>query len=415
MKTTLALGLLLFCFSALAETRLVHTAPGTTFQQLAEITGTEGGDDFGLSVAVSGNTLVVGAPLASNDCDNCGAAYVYTAANGDWTNLTQVATLTPPSGQTGFGNAVAINGDTIVIGDDGVEGAVAYVYVNPSGNATATAVLTTSVETGDVIASIAIQGGTIVLGMPFAIPEGRAEGAAFVYVEPSTGWANMTESAKLISTDENTDFGYSVSISNRNIAVGAPEVAIDGVEQGAAYLFVEPAGGWNGTWGPTTEFEASNGTRKAVIGTSVSVSGDTVAVGAPDEAGGSAVNEGAIYIFTEPTSGWPKTMTETAELTASNAKAGSQLGYSVALSGRTLIAGAPFEDSQQGLVYVFSEPASGWQGAETQVVSAPDGAANEIIGYSVSLGGEVIVAGGPGWPHGSLSENGAAYVFGKTQ
>ncbi len=390
---------------------LASPAFSRNFTQLAEVTGTGVGDDFGASVAVSGNTLVVGAPLASN----VGAAYVYIATNGDWTNLTLAATLTPPAGQSGFGYPVAISGDTIVVGDSGPTQAAAYVFVNPAGNATPTAELSTSVVSGGSITGIGIEGGTIVLGMPFALGVPHGEGAAFVYVEPSTGWASMTQTAELLSKDENTFFGWSAAISGRAIVVGATEVTVGGVEQGAAYLFLEPAAGWSGIRGPTTEFEASNGTRKAEFGYSTSVSGETVAVGAPDETVGSSQDEGAVYVFTRPSTGWPKTMTETAELSLSGAKAGSELGWSLVLSGMTLVAGAPFEHTGQGFVYVFSEPSGGWQNsAQAEQLAASDDSSNDYFGYSVAIGGGVIAAGAvesldvsPGY--------GAAYVFGQNQ
>ncbi len=423
MKTILTLGLLFLSLPGSTQSRLGDPAQGSTLQQLAEITGTQGGDDFGYSVAVSGSTLVVGAPFASDVCANCGAAYVYTAVNGDWTNLVQTATLRQSSGQNepgGFGSPVAISGDTIIVGgfDAGLQASATYLYVNPSGDATQTAELTTSVPNGGELNSVAIEGGIVVVGMTAAAAVPRGEGAAFVYVEPSTGWANMTETAVLVSkavVGPTPAFGASVGVSARNVVVGAPQVQIGGVEQGAAYLFLEPAAGWSGTRLPTAEFEASNGTRKASFGASVSVSGETVAVGAPDETVGSSQNEGAIYVFTRPSSGWPKTMTETAELTASTAKGGSELGVSVALNGKTLVASAPSAKASQGLVYVFQEPPGGWEsGAGGEVVAASDGAANNYFGYSVSFGG-VIAAGAPGWPHGSLSQDGAAYVFGVSQ
>lgn len=420
MKITLGFTFAFLSLIAAAQSQSAHPAAGITFQQLAEVTGTQGGDDFGLSVAASGNTLVVGAPLASDVCTNCGAAYVYTAVNGDWANLVQVATLRQSAGQTvpgGFGYPVAISGNTIVVGgiDSGNgDQAAAYVYVNPSGDATETAELTTTVENGQEINGIGIDGNTVVVGMPAASVVRGDEGAAFVYVEPPPGWADMSQTAELVSTDANTFFGTSVAISGRDIVVGAYEVKIGGVEQGAAYLFVQPAAGWSSIRPPTTEFEASNATRKAGLGVSVSVSGDTVAVGAPFEAVGSGQNNGAVYMFTRPSSGWPKTMTETVELMAGTG--GSELGTSVALSGKTLAAGAPFAHSQEGLVYVFLEPSTGWQGgAKGQAVAASDGATNDIIGYSVSIDSGVIVAGAPGWPHGSLSEDGAAYTFGRAQ
>jgi hypothetical protein len=142
------------------------------------------------------------------------------------------------------------------------------------------------------------------------------------------------------------------------------------------------------------------------------VSGDTVAVGAPFEASGSADAEGAVYMFTRPASGWPKTMTETAELTASNPKAGSELGLSVALSGKTLFAGAPFEDAGQGFVYVFSEPSGGWRdGTQAERIAASNGSPNDYFGYSVATGGGVIGVGAWG-PYYVDPGDGAAYIFG---
>src|ERR1700688_4800933 len=151
MKTTLGVIFALLSLSASAQGPFGRSVAGGTFQQLAEIAGSQAGDDFGASVAVSGNTLVVGAPAASN----VGAAYVYTATNGDWTNLALAATLTPPAGQSGFGYPVAISGDS------GPTEAVAYVYVSPSGSATPTAELSTSVLSGGSLTGIGIEGGTI--------------------------------------------------------------------------------------------------------------------------------------------------------------------------------------------------------------------------------------------------------------
>jgi len=219
----------------------------------------------------------------------------------------------------------------------------------------------------------------------------------------------------LVSSDADTFFGFSVGISGRNIVVGAIRAKVGGAEQGTAYLFLEPMTGWSGTWAPTTEFEASDATRKAEFGFAVSASGDTVAVGAPDEAANSADDEGAVYMFTRPASGWPKTMTETAKLSLSGAKAGSELGWSLVLSGTTLVAGAPFEHMGQGFVYVFSEPSGGWQNsAQAEQLAASDDSSNDYFGYSVAIGGGVIAAGAvesldisPGY--------GAAYVFGQNQ
>ena len=107
---------------ALAALVLSSPAVGQTISQLAEVMGTQPGSQFGFSVAVSGNTAVVAAPSETVSCQVCGVAYVFTQTGGDWSNLTLVATLTQAggAGYLGFGNAVAISGNTIVVsGSDG--------------------------------------------------------------------------------------------------------------------------------------------------------------------------------------------------------------------------------------------------------------------------------------------------------
>jgi hypothetical protein len=415
MKTTLGLTLALLSLAASAQSRLGRQT-SETFQQLAELTGSQSFALFASSLALSGNTLVIGTPAATppDGCVACGVVYVYTAVNGDWTNLQLTATLTQSSGQSqgGFGGAVAISGNTVVVGgyDSSSELGAAYVYINPSGTVTENAELTTSVP-GAPFDSISIDGNTIVAGSPLApVGSERELGAAYVYVEPPDGWENMTETAELVANDESTecDFGNSVSISGSTVAVGAPRL-------GLAYVFVKPAHGWNGTQGQTAELMPSNGTKAAIFGISVSLSGDTVAVGAPEETVGTKQEVGAVYIFSEPSHGWPKTMTQTAELTAARGTAGSLMGYSVAISDGMLLAGAPYARSGQGVAYAFSEPPGGWQNeAAGKEIVAADGAPNNSFGDVVALGGGVLGVSAPYWPDGGLGPDGAVYVFGDT-
>jgi hypothetical protein len=421
MKTILGMTLVLLCVGASAQNRIAHPTGGT-FQQLAELTGSQSFALFASSVAFSDNTLVIGTPAATppDGCFECGVAYMYTAVDGDWTNLQLTATLTQSRGQSqgGFGGAVAISGDTVIVGgyDSAEESGAAYVYVNPSGTVSETAELTTSVP-GAPFDSISIDGNTIVAGSPLAPIDNQPElGAAYVYVEPPDGWGNMTQTAELVANDESTDcgFGNSVSISGSTVAVGAPRA--DG-RRGFAYVFVEPAHGWNGTQGQTAELVPSNGTKSAIFGISVSLSADTVAVGAPEESVGANQEQGAVYIFSKPSHGWSETMTQTAELTAARGTAGSLMGYSVAISDGMLLAGAPYVRSGQGIAYAFSEPPGGWQNeAAGREIAAADGAPNNFFGDVVAIGaGGVLGVSAPYWPDGGLSPNGAVYVFGPAQ
>lgn len=194
----------LSCLVLAAAAAVVFASPvfGQGLTQLAEVMGAQPGYYFGASVAMSGDTMVVGVPGATAGCGQptCGAAYVFTAANGDWGSLTQVATLTPSNGITdgGFGGAVAISGSTIVVSGSGPTGAGAiYVFVEPAGgwiNMTETAELTVSTSVGNLF-SVAIDGETVVVGA-----EEASSNKAYVYVEPASGWVNMTQTAELVSS-----------------------------------------------------------------------------------------------------------------------------------------------------------------------------------------------------------------------
>jgi archaellin len=352
----------------------------------------------------------------------CGVAYVYTAVNGDWGNLTLTATLTQSdccAQQGGFGNGVAISGDTIVVGGYGPGGA-AYVYINPSGTVTENAELTTSGFVADTFDSVSINGDTIVAGSPLAQVGNEKElGSAYVYVQPTGGWTNMTQTATLVTNNASIGcyFGNSVGISGNTVVVGAPRSDANGlVQRGRAYIYVEPTAGWSGTRGQTAELDPSDGTKNEYFGFSVSISGGTVVVGGPQQTVGSNGTQGAAYVYTQPSTGWPKTMTETAELTAIDGKAGSGLGLSVAISGSTLLAGAPFAHGHDGISYVFSKPAGGWQtGPGGVAISASDAAPNNGFGDPVGVGGGVLVVGASGWPSGLPDPEGAVYVFGPAQ
>src|SRR5205814_1320992 len=146
-----------------------------------------------------------------------------------------------------------------------------------------------------------------------------------------------------------------------------------------AYVFVKPTTGWaNAT--QTAKLTASDGGEDNFFGFSVAVSGDTVVVGAGGNAVGSNFPQGAAYVFGKPTTGWTDA-TQTAKLTASDGAANDFFGNSVAVSGDTVVAGADGKDLDQGAAYVFVKPTSGWTSAtQTAKLTASDGAANAFFG-----------------------------------
>jgi hypothetical protein len=183
-----------------------------------------------------------------------------------------------------------------------------------------------------------------------------------VFVEPAGGWGdNLNETAKLTASDgaEGDWFGTSVAISGDTVVVGAFDDDVGSNEhQGSAYVFVEPAGGWGGSLNETATLTASDGEAWDWFGESVAISGDTVVVGAEFDYIGGNVDQGSAYVFVEPAGGWEGAPTETAMLTARDGEAYDSFGCSVAISGDTVVVGAYRDDIganvDRGSAYVFA-------------------------------------------------------------
>jgi len=398
-------------------------------QQQAELFASDGakGDELGESVAVSGNTIVVGAPAhAVGGNANQGAAYVFVMPASGWAgSLTQTAELTAKEGEANeeFGKSVAISGTTVAVGArkrkvKNKEQGEAYVFVRPAtgwaGSLTETAGLTakegeTEEELGQ---SIAISGTTVAVG----VGENAKPGAVYVFVMPASGWVNATQTAELTAKGGKAKefFGYSVAVSGNTIVAGAGEHEVGkNPGQGAAYVFVMPSSGWvNAT--QTAELTAEKGEANEFFGGSVAISGNTIVVGAQDRKVANRANQGAAYVFVMPASGWANA-NQAAELTASGGSA--FLGFSVAVSGDTVVAGALFQEvggnEKQGAAYVFARPASGWAGSlnQTAELAAERGEANELFGKSVAVSGNTVAAGAPERKVGNENQQGTAYAF----
>ena len=224
--------------------------------QQARLTASDGAefDQLGGSAAISGRTIVVGVPSATlgSNVDQ-GAAYVFVRTGPAWADATQTAKLTSSNGASFdiLGTSVAISGDTIVAGTPGaaVDGGdqghgEADVFVKPASgwaDGTQTAQLSASdgVPEDSLGQSVAIDGNTIVAGAPAPpVTFTPHHGGAYVFVEPRSGWANGTQTAKLTASDgaEGDNFGF--AISGGTIVVGAPFASVSGnLFQGAAYVF----------------------------------------------------------------------------------------------------------------------------------------------------------------------------------
>ena len=286
----------------------VFVQSGTTWTQQAELTSSDGAanDNFGSSVAVSGGTAVIGAynrGVGGNSSQ--GAAYVFVQSGTSWS---QQAELTASDGEGSdlFGVSVAVSGGTAVVGayhhrvgSNNNQGA-AYVFVQSGTSWSQQAEWTASDggENSRFGVSVSVSGGTALIGANGQpVGSNSGQGAAYVFVQSGTSWSQQAEltASDGVSSDQ---FGRSVSVSGGTALIGSASHVFGGDNPGAAYLFVQ-----NGTsWSQQPELSAPDGATGDQFGWSVAVSGATAVIGAYAHTVGGKGQQGAAYVFAPPAS-----------------------------------------------------------------------------------------------------------------
>ncbi len=387
-----------------------RTASAQSLVQLTELTASDGSasDWFAYSVATSGSTTVIGAyPKTIGSNASQGAAYVFALVGSNWV---QMPDLVAGDGKAGddFGWSVAISGNAAVIGapnktiGSNTSQGAAYVFAYNGANwvQQGSALTASDGSAGDYFGrSVAISGNTAVIG---ASLHNGGLGVAYVFALNGTNWVQQTE---LAASDgvAGDYFGSSVAISGNTALIGAATKTIgSNTLQGAAYVFVHSGS----SWGPQLELTASDGATGDSFGRSVAISGNTAVIGAS----GKNSNRGAAYVFA-----YGGSWSQQAELTASDGASNDRFGFSVATSGNTALVGASTKtigsNTQQGAAYVFTTSGSTWV-QQGSTLTASDGAARNTFGYSVAISGNTSVIGSPKNTIGSNTQQGAAYVFG---
>jgi FG-GAP repeat len=366
--------------------------------EVAKLLADDAGQGFGWSVAISEDAAIVGAGGDDDRGTNAGAAYVFELIGGVWS---QVAKLTASDGipEVFLGNAVAISGDVGVVGAEldvhlGVKSGSAYVFERIGGVWTETAKLVPAdAQQNDEFGhSVAASGTTAIVGSWLDNPNGVSSGSAYVFERIEGTWM---ETAKLTPDDgsELARFGSSVSISGDAILVGAVYDYNPDPLKGSAYIF-ERVGD---TWTQIAKLTASDGAMSDLFGYSVSLGADTCVVGAV----GDEDNVGSAYVFEKVEGTW----TETAKLTAPDGAQSDRFGTSVSIDGDTAVVGTLFDDDlgmDSGSAYVFRREGGAW--TEAAKLLASDGADGNHFGATVSAsGGSALV--------GQQSSAYAAYVF----
>jgi hypothetical protein len=378
--------------------------------------------DLGFPIAISSNTMVVSAPatVTKRGGGGEGALYVYTKPkSGVWANATPTAVLTvassPPTPEgEGLGTGVAIEGNTIIAGDDAVgkdDAGAVYVFTKPRHGWRTTshpsAVLTAkaSSDVDGLGESVAMHGNHIV-----AAAYANDYPAALVFTRPASGWKNEHETADLADSS-------AVGSPYLAVAMSANTVVVGGGYDEDAWLFTKPSTGWASTTTATQDLYESNAGKSTPdgFGFSVAVEGSTVAVGAMgDPFYGEPATKGAVYFYTEPAGGWAAVtspMADTWKLSSVHEPKGDDFGASVALSGQTLAVGAPLHkvghNPSAGEGYVFHS-ASNWAHAK-QVAALPDpnGGPYDELGWATAISGSSIVFGA----EYAYKSEGAADIF----
>jgi hypothetical protein len=385
------------------------------YVEVAKITASdaEADDYFGFSVAISGERIIVGAKLEDAGGSSAGAAYIFeSGSTGIWSEVTKImASDREPFDQ--FGTSVAIDGDRIIVGANressgGLEAGAAYIFEHDSiGNWTEVAkIMAADAQPADMFGeAVAISGDRAIVGARFEDSAGTDAGAAYIFERDASG--NWSEVAKLMASDaEQIDwFGYAVAIDGSYAIVGAYREDTGGPDTGAAYIFERDAAG---NWNEVTKIQASDKETGDWFGYSVAINGNKAIVGAhgEDTGGGDA---GAAYIFErDDTGNW----NEVAKIQASDKETFEYFGASVSISNNRAIVGAYREDSgatDAGAAYIFERDAAGnWN--EATKLQASDKESNDWFGYSVAISEHRAVVGAYLEDSGGF-DAGAAYIF----
>ncbi|MDG2423973.1 MAG: FG-GAP repeat protein, partial [Phycisphaerales bacterium] len=340
-----------------------------------------------------------------------GSGLAQTVADFIWEQ--QKLTASDAAAEDYFGDSVAISGDTALMGaygddDNGTDSGSAYIYQWQADGSSNSSKLTASdgAAYDDFGKSVAISGDTALVGAPFNTENGFGSGSVYIYQRQAGG--SWSEIQKLTASDgvANNLFGYSVAISGDTALVGSHGDDDNGSGSGSAYIYQRQA---DGSWSQSAKLTASDAAASDYFGYSVAISGEIalVGVGYDDDNG---YNSGSAYIYQRQADG---SWSQSAKLTASDGAAEDYFGDSVAISGEIALVGAYEDDDNgggSGSAYVYQRQADGsW--SQSAKLTASDGAEEDYFGYSVAISGEIALVGAFE-DDDNGTDSGSAYIYG---
>ncbi len=394
-----------------AGSAYVFTRTGTTWSEQAQLTAGDGApqDWFGSSLALSGDTALVGASMDDTAAGwDAGSAYVFTRSGTTWSEQAQLTAGAEASADGHFGFAVALAGDTALVGAYGADPAAgtnagcAWVFTRSGAVWSEQARLTAADGMpGDYFGvAVALAADTALIGTGGDDTEaGSDTGSAYVFARSGGTWH---EEAKLTAPDAATGdgFGGRVALCGDTALIGARmDDTASGFDGGSAWVFTRSGG----TWSPQAKLEPVPGDAATGdgFGLAVALAGDTALVGACGDDSGYVLVRGAAGEWTQQ-----------ARLTPADGATGEQFGIAVALAGDTALVGARYHRSGEdwpGGAYVFTRAGGAW--AQQAILMAADGESGDYFGTSVALSGDTALVGAMYATTMGGDYAGRAYVF----
>jgi len=363
------------------------------------------GDFFGWAVGISGHTAIVGAyGVTVGNYEEQGLAYIFTESDGVW-SLSATLMATDGYAFDTFGSAVAISGGVAAVGAYQAQGGRGYVYVfSGSGSHwTQKAKLSTGTTADECLGwSVGVSDQTVLAGAPFAEIDGTQVGAVYAFAPTDGVWS---QTQQILASDASLGefFGNAIATDGANIVIGADSAQIgDNSTQGAAYVFKNSGG----TWTEQSKLVADDGAAFDNFGRSVAISGSTVVVGAPYVVIDGNAFEGAAYVFDGSGTDW----TQTQKLLAADGTANTYFGWSVAIAGENALVGATsYYDPDTGAVYAFARSQNQW--VQTQKLVSGDGPDPDYFGWSIGISDTTALIGEPFAKVGDNYDQGASFFY----
>ena len=382
-------------------------ASGQSADAILSASDNDDGDQFGISVSIDRDRILVGAYSDDQLGANAGAAYVFRYDNG-WAEEEKLVASSGDESDL-FGYSTHIYGNFAIVGapyedhsDQKEDAGAAYIFHFDGTTWGEQQRLTASdsAEDDQYGWSVSIADSIAAVGTTW---DDNYTGGVYIYRHDGSSWI---EEAKLTASDaaEGQRFGGSIDISENRIIVGARFDTELGSNAGAAYIFEYDGS----TWTEDTKITASDGTFQDVFGNDVAISDDLAIVGASSRTGAIGIQAGAAYIFRRNAGQW----SEEAMLLADDASPASSFGNSVAIEGNRAVIAAYNEDevaTNGGAIYVFNHDGVSW--SQESKLNPAELATGDNYGNSVAIDSNIVVVGAPSIDQDTTANVGAVYVY----